>query len=153
MLVFLIGLVLLVLMVMALGWDTANLFLGRRALNNLADGAAIAAANEIDERAYLDPAGPVLRLDRAGARAAVERYLTDLGTAEDSGLDQVTLVGDVETPGSSEIVNGEERVTVTIRLRARTPTFFIHWLGLAPFQITAESTAAARVVEPAEDGG
>ena len=40
-LVLLIGLVVLVLMVLALGWDTSNWFLGHRALGNLADGAAV----------------------------------------------------------------------------------------------------------------
>ena len=48
-LVLLVGLVVLVLMVLAL-WDTSNWFLGHRALGNLADGAAVAAANDVDTR-------------------------------------------------------------------------------------------------------
>jgi uncharacterized membrane protein len=52
MMVLLIGLVGLILMVLGLGWDASNWFLGHRALNNLADGAAIAAASDIDLRAF-----------------------------------------------------------------------------------------------------
>jgi uncharacterized membrane protein len=51
-LVLLVGLVVLVLMVLALGWDTSNWFLGHRALANLADGAAVAAAGEVDVGAW-----------------------------------------------------------------------------------------------------
>jgi hypothetical protein len=61
-LVLLIGLVVLVLMVLALGWDTSNWFLGHRALGNLADGAAVAAANDVDTRAWYMSGGRSVRV-------------------------------------------------------------------------------------------
>src|SRR5829696_6203313 len=74
-LVLLIGLVVLVLMVLALGWDTSNWFLGHRALGNLADGAALAAANDVDTRAWYMSGGRNVRVAQERARATVTAYL------------------------------------------------------------------------------
>src|SRR4029453_11275589 len=83
-LVLLIGLVVLVLMVLALGWDTSNWFLGHRALGNLADGAAVAAANDVDTRIWYRSGGRSVRVAEERARATVEGYLG--GGGGDSGV-------------------------------------------------------------------
>jgi hypothetical protein len=83
-LVLLIGLVVLVLMVLALGWDTSNWFLGHRALGNLADGAAVAAANDVDTRAWYMSGGRSVQVAQERARATVTAYLA--GSAGDSGV-------------------------------------------------------------------
>ena len=84
MLVLLVGLVLMVLMVLALGWDTANWFLGHRALVNLADGAAVAAAGEVDTAAWYASGGREVRVAERRARATVAAYLAE--AAGDSGV-------------------------------------------------------------------
>jgi hypothetical protein len=82
-LVLLVGLVVLVLMVLALGWDTSNWLLGHRALANLADGAAVAAANDVDTRTWYMSQGRSVRVAEERARATVVAYLAE--SAGDSG--------------------------------------------------------------------
>jgi hypothetical protein len=108
-LVLLIGLVVLVLMVLALGWDTSNWFLGHRALANLADGAAVAAANDVDTRAWYLSGGRSVRVAEERARATVVAYLA--GSAGDSGIAGARL-------GSVEVVPGEGGPEVTVRVTA-----------------------------------
>src|SRR5829696_504267 len=62
-------------LVLALGWDTSNWFLGHRALGNLADGAAVAAANDVDTRAWYMSGGRSVRVAQERARATVTAYL------------------------------------------------------------------------------
>ena len=83
-LVLLVGLVVLVLVVLALGWDTSNWFLGHRALANLADGAAVAAANDVDTGTWYRSGGRSVRVAQERARATVAAYLA--GSAGDSGV-------------------------------------------------------------------
>ena len=77
-LVLLIGLVVLVLMVLALGWDTSNWFLGHRALANLADGAAVAAANDVDTRTWYLSGGRSVRVAQERARATLSAHIAAL---------------------------------------------------------------------------
>jgi hypothetical protein len=90
-LVLLVGLVVLVLVVLALGWDTSNWFLGHRALANLADGAAVAAAGEVDVGAWYASGGREVRVVEGRARATVGAYLA--GSAGDSGVGGAAGVG------------------------------------------------------------
>jgi Putative Flp pilus-assembly TadE/G-like len=83
-LVLLVGLVMLVLLVLALGWDTSNWFLGHRALVNLADGAAVAAAGEMDTAAWYASGGREVRVAERRARATVAAYLAE--AVGDSGV-------------------------------------------------------------------
>lgn len=57
----------------------SSVFLAQRRLDAAADGAATAAANELNDGVYYSRAGKVvaLPLDREAATAAVERYLDD----------------------------------------------------------------------------
>ena len=87
-LVLLIGLVVLVLMVLALGWDTSNWFLGHGALG-LADGAAVAAANDVDTRTWYLSGGRSVRVAQERARATATAYLAE--SVGDSGITGVRL--------------------------------------------------------------
>ncbi len=134
MLVFLMGLVGLILMVLALGWDTTNWFLGHRALNNLSDGAAVAAANDVDIEAYYRSEGRTITVLTANATATVAAYLRD--TAGDSGVRGARAAA--VTVGSSPA-----GPTVTVELRAPAQVLFLRWLGLVPPAMSAAATATA----------
>jgi uncharacterized membrane protein len=139
MLPLLLGFVLLVLLVLALGWDASNWFLGHRALDNLADGAAIAAATDVDVRAYYASDGATVRILPAQAEATVARYLAD--AAGDSGIrglqaDAVTVTE----------VNGVPRVTV--RLHAVAPVAFLAYLRVVAPVMEGVATAAPVLVGP-----
>lgn len=58
--------------------DTSHVFLERRELDNLADGAALAAADALDEDAFYTSG--VVAADRSSVRRRVARYLVGSGT-------------------------------------------------------------------------
>jgi len=139
MLILLLGLVVLVLMVLALGWDASNWFLGHRALDNLADGAAIAAANDVDVQAWYASNGATVRILLSQADATVAGYLAD--AAGDSGIkgvraDPVTVVE----------VNGVPEVTV--RLHAVAPVAFLAYLRVVAPAMEGAATATPQLVAP-----
>jgi Putative Flp pilus-assembly TadE/G-like len=138
-LVLLVGLVVLVLLVLALGWDTSNWFLGHRALANLADGAAVAAASDVDTRAWYESGGRDVRLAEGRARATASGYLAD--AAGDSGLAGVRLA-------SVAVAGGAGGPRVTVALSAPPPVAFLRWLRLVPPAMEGEATATARLVPP-----
>jgi hypothetical protein len=138
-LVLLIGLVVLVLMVLALGWDTSNWFLGHRALANLADGAAVAAANDVDTRAWYLSGGRSVRVAEERARATVVAYLA--GSAGDSGIAGARL-------GSVEVVPGEGGPEVTVRVTAPARAGLLRLLHLIPPEMEGRAAATARLVPP-----
>jgi hypothetical protein len=138
-LVLLIGLVVLVLMVLALGWDTSNWFLGHRALGNLADGAAVAAANDVDTRAWYMSGGRSVRVAQERARATVTAYLA--GSAGDSGVAGVHL-------RSVEVVPGEGGPEVTVQVAAPARVGLLRLLRLVPPEMEGRATATARLVAP-----
>ena len=138
-LVFLVGLVVLVLMVLALGWDTSNWFLGHRALGNLADGAAVAAAGELDTRAYYASDGRDVALLERAARGTVSAYVAD--AARDSGVGGVAV-------GSVGVRRGVGGPEVTVGLVADTPVGLLRLLGVVPPRMSGTATASARLVGP-----
>jgi len=138
-LVFLVGLVLLVLMVLALGWDASNWFLGHRALDNLADGAAIAAASELDVQAFWASGGRRVMLSDQRAAATVRQYLRD--TAADSGLEHVV-------PGPVRVEQLATGPRVTVELRAVTPAAFMRYLHLVAPEMVGQATATAELIPP-----
>jgi Putative Flp pilus-assembly TadE/G-like len=133
--VLLVGLVLLVLMVLALGWDTSNWLIGRRTLSDLADGAAAAAAGAVDVERFYGSGGRVLRLDEAAATGTVREVLAA------SPLDGI--VARVSTG-----VGSDGRPRATVQLRAPASTAFLHVLGLVAPEMSAEAVATAVRVEP-----
>ena len=138
-LVLLIGLVVLVLMVLALGWDTSNWFLGHRALGNLADGAAVAAANDVDTRTWYRSGGRSVRVAEERARATVEAYLA--GSVGDSGVAGVRL-------RSVQVISGEGGPEVTVRVGAPARVGLLRLLRLVPPEMEGEAAATARLVPP-----
>jgi Putative Flp pilus-assembly TadE/G-like len=138
-LVLLIGLVVLVLMVLALGWDTSNWFLGHRALGNLADGAAVAAANDVDTRTWYRSGGRSVRVAEERARATVEGYLA--GSVGDSGVAGVRL-------RSVQVISGEGGPEVTVRVGAPARVGLLRLLRLVPPEMEGRAAATARLVPP-----
>jgi Putative Flp pilus-assembly TadE/G-like len=138
-LVLLIGLVVLVLMVLALGWDTSNWFLGHRALANLADGAAVAAANDVDTRTWYLSGGRSVRVAQERARATVVGYLA--GSAADSGVSGVRL-------RSVVVVPGEDGPEVTVHVTAPARVGLLRLLRLVPPEMEGRAAATARLVPP-----
>jgi hypothetical protein len=138
-LVLLVGLVVMVLMVLALGWDTSNWFLGHRALGNLADGAAVAAANDVDTRTWYASGGRSVRVAQRRARVTVAGYLA--GSVGDSGVAGVQL-------RSVEVGPGEGGPEVTVRVAAPARVGLLRLLRLVPPEMEAHAAATARLVPP-----
>jgi uncharacterized membrane protein len=137
MLVFLVGLVVLVLMVLALGWDTSNWFLGHRALDDLADGAAVAAAGELDTRAYYASEGHEVAVLSRRAEATVREFVA--GASEGSGVGRVEVA-------SVAVGRGPGGPLVSVELAAGTPVGLLRLLGIVPPRMVGAATATARVV-------
>jgi hypothetical protein len=138
-LVFLVGLVVLVLMVLALGWDTSNWLLGHRALDDLADGAAVAAAGELDVRGFYASEGREVAVVERRAEATVREFVA--GAAADSGVGRVELV-------SLVVRRGAGGPLVAVELAADTPVGLLRLLGVVPPRMVGGATATARVVAP-----
>jgi hypothetical protein len=137
--VLLIGLVGLVLMVLALGWDTSNWFLGHRALANLADGAAVAAANDVDTRTWYATGGRRVRVAQGRARATVVAYLA--ASSNDSGVAGLAL-------RSVQVGPGEGGPEVTVRVTAPARPGLLRLLRLVPPDMEGRAAATARLVPP-----
>jgi hypothetical protein len=138
-LVLLVGLVVLVLMVLALGWDTSNWFLGHRALANLADGAAVAAANDVDTGTWYRSGGRSVRVAQERARATVVAYLA--GSAGDSGVAGVRL-------RSVEVAPGPGGPEVTVQVEAPARAGLLRLLRLVPPEMEGRAAATAVLVPP-----
>jgi hypothetical protein len=138
-LVLLIGLVGLIVMVLGLGWDASNWFLGHRALDNLADGAAIAAASDVDLRAFYASDGRQITISEQEAMATVRRYLEEV--AGDSGLERVT-------PGPVRVEHLASGPRVTVELRAATPAAFLRYLHVVAPEMVGSATATAELRGP-----
>ena len=138
-LILLVGLVGLILMVLGLGWDASNWFLGHRALDNLADGAAIAAASDVDLRAFYASDGRQITISDTRALATVRRYLLDV--AGDSGLERVV-------PGSVRVERAPAGPKVTVELRAATPAAFLRYLHVVAPEMVGSATATAELLDP-----
>jgi uncharacterized membrane protein len=138
-LIFLVGLIGLILMVLGLGWDASNWFLGHRALDNLADGAAIAAASDVDLQAFYASDGRQVTLSRERALATVQKYLLDV--VGDSGLERVA-------PGSVRVERLPNGSRVTVELRAATPAAFLRYLHVVAPEMVGSATATAQLQGP-----
>jgi uncharacterized membrane protein len=86
-----IGLVALTMLVVGAGVDASRLFLARRALASLADGAALRGAHDLDTAAlYASGATDVLPLSTTRVRADVVEYVA--GQAAANGVSGVRVV-------------------------------------------------------------
>jgi hypothetical protein len=136
-----IGLAVLLIALVAVVVDASRLFLYRRALATVADGAATSAVQAVDEAAiYRDPEAlgqGVLPMDPSAARRAVEQYVQDAEIAaqfDALAIDAVT------------VTDGAGAVTVTVSARVDLP-----FTGLLPLRavsggrIAVTTTARAPV--------
>lgn len=130
-----VGFTLVLAVLIAIVVTASRVFLYQRALSTATDGAAIFAANQLDEAAfYAGGTGEHLPISAAGARQAVAEYVTRTGLAErfegfgyavgtDGRVVTVTFAARVELPlvgaVTSRYRNG---VTVTTVALAIAPT-------------------------------
>jgi hypothetical protein len=138
-LILLAGLVVMVLMVLALGWDTSNWLIGRRALNDAADGAAVAAASDLDVGGYYASGGRRLALAEATARTTVAEY------AAGSGVERLVATATVTSDGGG-------RPLVTVHASAPAASVFLQYVGVVPPRMEAAATATVRRLPPAPAG-
>jgi hypothetical protein len=138
-LILLLGLVGMILMVLGLGWDASNWFLGHRALDNLADGSAVAAASDVDLRAFYASGGREIAISKERALGTVRRYLVD--AADDSGLDGIRV-------RAVRVERTRTGPRVTVELQARTPVAFLSYLSVVAPEMTGNATAMAELEPP-----
>lgn len=120
--VMVIGLGFVAAAVVGVAVDGTRAFIHRRSLQNAADAAALAAASEVDARAFYLGGGEQLALsaERAerAARAMLARRALAAAAAVEAG------------PGG-----------VTVRLRAAVPTTFLALVGIDELPVAVESTS------------
>jgi hypothetical protein len=131
MLILMIGLVVLCLLLVAVVTDASTLFLARMHLISAVDGAALAGAQAVDQRAlYTGPATGQLPLDPTGVRTAVDRYLVLDGDADvdvlsvstDGAVVRVAFQRQVRLPFLDLVTLGAtDSVTVTADAAAESP--------------------------------
>lgn len=105
--VLLVGALIVALAFVGLAADGSRLLLARRDLQSLADGAALAGASALDEAAYRDSAGSLLRLDPDRARAEAWSVLAAAGVL--AGTD-----AEVHATADRVEVALRRRVTMTV---------------------------------------
>jgi uncharacterized membrane protein len=114
--------------------DASAVFLAQRALSATADGAALAAAQTLDERQVYAAGVPLdrLPLSPSGVAAAAAAYLDDdgaprrfdeltLGTATDGTTATVTLGTAVELPFSGGFLGVRGPAALRVVASARSP--------------------------------
>jgi uncharacterized membrane protein len=131
-LVLMLGFAVVAVLLVAAVTDASALFLTRRSLAGSADGAAIAAVQELDREAfYTGPAGEALPLDPDQVLDAVRVYVSAAQLDERyEGFEVVEVRTDAES------------VTVTFRATLRLP-FLGAFAGQAD-GVEIEATATAR---------
>jgi uncharacterized membrane protein len=123
--------------VLAVAVDASSVFLRRRALVAAADGAALAAAQSLDEAAfYRHGSRNSLPLDRAGAAAAVRRYVvanrlsnrftsfrvTSVRLSPDGRTIEVSVHCVVRLPFTGPFVGSATRIPISATAAADAPT-------------------------------
>lgn len=132
--VLIIGFALVVAMLVAVVVDATAAYLRRQALNTLADGAALAAADGIEgAQVYLSGLDDSADVDPAVARTLVADYLA----AVDAGSRYPGLSHQVETSG--------ERVVVRVAAPLDLPLGFPGIVGST--RVTATAAAVVTVTE------
>jgi len=131
MLVLMLGLLVISALLIAVVVDASTLFLARMRLMSAADGAALAAAQAVDERVlYTQPTHGSLPLDPHRVGGAVLHYLAldgDTGVrvvsvTTDGEVVQVQLVEEVQLPFVNLITLGNrDGVTIRADAAARSP--------------------------------
>ena len=130
-LVLVLGFTAVLLMLVAVVINVSSVVLAKRALARAADGAAVAAAQELDLAVLYEKGlgAGTIPLSEAQVREAVERYQLRVAGSQ-PGVD---LVGDVSDDGTTAIVQGVRQVELP----------FGKLLGFQPVQVQAEARARA----------
>ena len=127
-----IGVVVIVLGALTVVTDASVLWLQRRSLQSVVDGAALAAAQGIDaDRIYRDGVPEVLPLQPAAARAAVRAWVRAAPAARELNRFRV-----VRTTVSA--------TAVTVRARSVVTPPFTTWLTGRGVTVVAEASASPR---------
>jgi uncharacterized membrane protein len=106
-----IGFFLVTLLVVGVTVDASAAYLRRQSLDNLADSAALAAADRLEaDRAYTGDLGGPLTVDTAAARGYVLGYLDSVGARGDFR----DLTVDVRASGDAVVVHLEATVDLPI---------------------------------------
>jgi uncharacterized membrane protein len=120
--VLVIGLALVTFMVAGLAVDGTRAFIYRRTLQNAADGAALAAASEIDENLYHSSGGRRVIIDGRAARSTAIRLLgrrgLDVRASVVSESDSIELVVRGQVPTMFLALAGIREVPVAVAARA-----------------------------------
>lgn len=131
-LVLLLGFTAVLLLMVAVVINVSSVILAKRGLASTTDGAAVAAAQELDLSVlYASGLGARIPLDPSRVGSRVEQYEAQVRRSQ-PGLD---LRGEVAADGTTAIVRGVRMV--------RLP--FGRLLGFAPVRVEAEARARAPV--------
>jgi hypothetical protein len=115
-----------------LGIDGGVVFGARRELQDVADGAARAAAMQIDQTRYLNTT--TVALDPRAARRVAEGYVADYTSRSGQGQLRSLLLTGVDV--------GER--TVVVDVRAEVPLAFMRIAGWQSVSVSARAPAQAR---------
>ncbi|WP_250290273.1 MULTISPECIES: pilus assembly protein TadG-related protein [unclassified Frankia] len=132
-LILTLGYVLVALMLALVVTDVSVVYLARRSLASAADGAALAAAQSVDETAIYTATGELQRLPLTAVAATVAQYQSD---ADPSG--RTTLTAELVEPATVR-VTGIRTVTLPV----------VAILGIGPLTVTASADAQSLVRPPA----
>ena len=127
--IFVVGMALVALAVVAFTIEGTRAFLMRRTLQNMADAAAAAGASQLDEAAYYASGGDVTAIEPARAEQAAAESLAMRGL-------------DVQ----AEVQAGTDEVEVV--LRTDLPTPFLRLIGIGRVTVGAEALAQPLVRGP-----
>ncbi len=136
-LVLLLGFAVVAVLLVAVVTDASALYLTRRSLAGAADGAALAAVQQLDREAfYTGPDGGALPLDAQSAVDTVRLY------ASRSGLD-----ARFDSFGVVEVRTDPQSVTVTFQATRRLPFLGVLLGATEGIEISATATARAPYVD------
>ncbi len=133
--ILVIGFSVVAVMLVIVGIAATSVQLGRTKLYDVADAAALDAANTLDARVYTEGIGTVVPLADRSAREAALAYVSSVPTpqgivrwslqggtgAPDGNVAVVVLRGEIRIPLVTAVLHAAGgRVTVTVTSRARS---------------------------------
>lgn len=132
-LLLVLGFTAVLLLMVAVVVNVSTVILAKRALVSAADGAAVSAAQALDEQAlYERGLGTRIPLDPGEVSQRVEAYEAQA----DAGQPGLDLAGQVAPDGTTAVVRGVRMVELP----------FGRMLGFEPWQVQAEARAQAPTV-------
>jgi uncharacterized membrane protein len=136
-LVLLLGFAVVAVLLVAVVTDASALYLTRRSLAGAADGAALAAVQQLDREAfYTGPDSAALPLDAQSAVDTVRLYASRSGL--DARFDSFTV---------TEVRTDSQSVTVTFQAKRRLPFLGVLLGATEGVEISATATARAPYVD------